>query len=393
MKKALLVTLDFWPKTGGVATYYTSLLNEIKSFEASVLTIPIVESLFQKDINATQPKIRVIRKSFFFRYFWPRWFLLFFILLKLQRKENFDFFLVGDILPIGTVVWLLTHVVRKPYVVFIHGTDITLSQKSWCKRFLSERILHNAVSIIANSECTKKEICLLNVDKSKITIIHPGLPMPLFSLSSSLPNPLVEMYRNTFVILSICRLVERKGIQYILEALKFLIPKYPQKNIMYAIIGVGPYEKFLQEKVSFLGMTKRVLFLKNISDQEKFLWLHRSDLFVLTSLGPKEANSQNILEDYEGFGIVYLEAGFCGKAVIASDSGGVSEAVLHKETGILIHNPKNQEEVKNALESLIIDENLRNQLGKNARARVLKLFFWNHLAQKFEQILQSKNVC
>jgi len=91
--------------------------------------------------------------------------------------------------------------------------------------------------------------------------------------------------------------------------------------------------------------------------------------------------SKNPCDDVEGFGIVYLEAGIFKKPVIASKFGGAKEAVLDGETGILV-DEKNVEELKDKIELLLNDKDLRDKFGERAHDRIMKDFLWSKISKK-----------
>ena len=120
-----------------------------------------------------------------------------------------------------------------------------------------------------------------------------------------------------------------------------------------------------------------VKFLGAIDDAEKDLWLKNCDIFIMPS--------RDINGDVEGFGIVYLEAALAGKPVIAGRSGGVSDAVVDYETGILVE-PDNVDSIEDAIQELYRNFDLRQELGDNAMKRAISSFSWKGQAGKFFEI-------
>jgi phosphatidylinositol alpha-1,6-mannosyltransferase len=97
--------------------------------------------------------------------------------------------------------------------------------------------------------------------------------------------------------------------------------------------------------------------------------------------------SKNIDGDYEGFGIVYLEANLHNLPVIAGDSGGVSDAVSDNFSGLLV-DPNDIKDISQTITKLAKDSDLRNKLGGQGRLRVINEFNWKNLAQKFYDIVR-----
>ena len=118
---------------------------------------------------------------------------------------------------------------------------------------------------------------------------------------------------------------------------------------------------------------KKIIFLGQITDDDKWAWLELCDIFIMPS--------RNINGDYEGFGIVYLEANLAGKPVIAGDSGGVRDAVINNINGLLV-NPENAQEIAAVVIKLASDAKLRQDLGSQGKRRVVENFNAKKLVEK-----------
>ena len=131
--------------------------------------------------------------------------------------------------------------------------------------------------------------------------------------------------QNKKILLSVGRLIERKGIDTVIQALPALLKRWP--NLVYLIVGQGPAEKKLRQLVHNKNLAGRVYLIKNVTTQNLPAWYQLCDIFVLPArqIGP----------DVEGFGLVYLEANLFGKPVIGGRSGGVAEGVIDHQTGLL----------------------------------------------------------
>lgn len=380
MRKGLLITVDFWPRTGGVALYYYMMLTHTRCFEPYVLTVP-TGKLTQKEQKLETPHYPIHRKPFYFKYIWPHWMRLFLELYKLQKKEKFDFFLVGDVLPVGTVALLFFMLFKIPYIVFVHGTDIIYGSQTKRKLRLMKKIFRYARCVVANSQFTKLQLLRLNISKTNIKVLYPCINIDNKENSNqALRKQLIQRYNleNKKILLTVCRLVERKGIQYVINALAEVFHKHPEW--MYVIVGDGPYKKNLQEKSREQNLSNRVFILDDVSDSEKYEWFRLSEIFIMTPVQLSDG-------DYEGFGIVYLEAGFFSLPVIASHSGGVSEAVEDAVTGVIVQDPTDKEKLSRIIEKLFVDENLRKELGKNGKRRAEYQFSCFKQKERFEYIL------
>jgi phosphatidylinositol alpha-1,6-mannosyltransferase len=162
------------------------------------------------------------------------------------------------------------------------------------------------------------------------------------------------------------------------------LPGILEKNpeLRYVIIGQGPEEAAITQMINDHALQGKVILLNKVTDEEKWAWLETADIFIMPA---KELPGG----DYEGFGIVYLEANLFGKPVIAGRSGGVSDAVTDGVNGLLV-NPENLGEISEAIVRLANDSELRARLGSQGKERVLTDFAWPDKVKEMYQALVSK---
>ncbi len=215
----------------------------------------------------------------------------------------------------------------QKYGIMIHGNEILKKTQgiSWTEKiyyFLREKVMSEADMIFSNSEFTK------NVFKShwnkQVVVIHPCIDTNETKYITEIGNNRVKNY----TLFTVSRLSERKGIQFVLKAVEKLKKKYP--TIQYRVAGDGEYRENLISEVKRLKIENNVVFLGKVSQEEKFIEILNSDLFIMPSFSIPEKR------EVEGFGVVFLEANILGKAVIGTDSGGIADAVLDGKTGWLV---------------------------------------------------------
>ena len=184
------------------------------------------------------------------------------------------------------------------------------------------------------------------------------------------------------ILLSLSRLVRRKGHHIIIESLKDLTRKYP--NIKYLIAGTGDknYEQELRVFVEKTQFAKKYLFLGYVNEQKKKIIYNMCDIFLMTSLPTDfEGNS-------EGFGITFLEANACGKPVIGTNVGGIPDVIKDGNNGFLIE-PNNPKELQKAVEKIINDKNYYNFLSKNSIKHIKENFDINIIGKKFDLLIDK----
>ncbi|MBU0636699.1 glycosyltransferase family 4 protein [Patescibacteria group bacterium] len=351
--KTLLFTLEYPPFYGGVANYYSNL---IKYWPKAKLKVGDIFVLNNNDDNLISKRLFILK-----------WLPALLKLWKVIKQEKINNVLVGQILPLGIVTYLISKVIKIKYTVFLHGMDFTFAIKQPRKRWITKIILKNSNKIICANSCAAdlaQNFC--QEIKNKINIINPGIEdfttrLPQLELQLKIKYSL----QSKLILLSVGRLVKRKGFDKVIECLHEVLKKVP--NLIYIIIGNGVEVGSLQAKIDDLKLVNKVIIITNADDQEKNAWMNLSDIFVMRSI--------NINGDFEGFGIVYLEANLANKPVIAGQSGGVGDAVINGLNGLLVDSEKNQQLI-DAIIKLAKDPLLRHKLGEQGRQRALKEFNW-----------------
>jgi len=376
MKKVLLITLEFPPQVGGVANYLANLCHNLSKGKLIVLASHSPRSyLFDQNQEYKIYRRKLIIKTILF---WPRWFLLFWHTCKLVKQEKIEKILVGQVLPVGYPALILWKIFKIPYSVFTYGMDITLPLKNKWKKKLLITVLKNAREIICAGSYVQSKIIELGISKEKTIVIYPCPNERLKMKDEELKIKLIKRYKleNKKILLTVGRLVERKGHDMVIEALPQVLKKIP--NVVYLIVGNGPNKEKLQVLSSKLQVEDKVIFIGEVTDEKLPVYFDLGDVFIMPS--------REIDGDIEGFGIVYLEANMFGKPVIGGRGGGVSEAIKDGVSGLLV-DPLNVDEIVEAIIKLLSDEELKRRLGKQGKERVGKEFRGEVEAGKFVKLL------
>ncbi len=247
---------------------------------------------------------------------------------------------------------------------------------------LYKSVIMNADYVFTVSDFTKNLLQNQELQREYITL-HPSLKENTIITQTKSRRDL-GLNSDDYILLSIGRLIKRKGQDLVLDSLPNLKQRIP--NLKYVIVGEGPERYNLENKVKNLSLEQNVLFAGKVEDSELVKYYCSSDSFVL----PCRFIPPN---DIEGFGIVFLEANLYKKPVIAGNTGGATEAVQHNITGLLI-NPENKSELEEAIFKLYKDHALSSKLGRNGRLRVLKQYNSNSsdkLMKLFTDTQRNKN--
>lgn len=360
--KTLLFTLEFPPFKGGIANYYGNLAGYW----------PLDEELLI--LNNNEGKLNRGHAFFSWRYAYGA-------LKRKINKNKIDYVIVGQILPLGTVAMFLSLFQPLKYAVFLHGMDWTCALKSWRKKWLAGLILKHANKIIcANSYVVAQINAFYPAGSEKIGLINPGVASGAPHVNPRDLRELQKTYQleNKITLLSLGRLVQRKGVDQTIKALA-QISEPLLNNIVYFIAGSGRAESYLRQLVP-PALTDRIIFLGNITEKEKWLWLKQTDIFIMPA---REING-----DFEGFGIVYLEANLSGRPVIAGNSGGVPDAVVDGYNGLLV-DPLDIISIKQAIIKLASNPDLRKKLGEQGRIRAISEFNWEKQTAQLVKLIKQ----
>ncbi len=178
------------------------------------------------------------------------------------------------------------------------------------------------------------------------------------------------------VILTVGRLVERKGHDMIIRALPQVLKDVHEAA--YLIVGRGLMEDRLRALARELGVEDRVLFCGFVPDTALMAYYQACDVFAMPN--------REVGGDTEGFGIVFVEAGACGKPVIGGRSGGAVEVIEDGVTGLLV-NPGDVSEIARTLTLLLKDRELAARMGQAGRARVERHYIYAHVAANISAFL------
>jgi len=182
------------------------------------------------------------------------------------------------------------------------------------------------------------------------------------------------------IILTVGGLVARKGHDMVIRALPRLRQTVP--DVMYLIVGDGPYRTQLETLAVALGVQDHVIFVGKVPGE------YLPDIYALSDVFVMPSREQLNVCDVEGFGIVFLEANACGKPVVGGRSGGIPDAIIDGVTGLLV-NPHDPEDIANALARLLTDGDLAVRIGRQGRLRVASDFNWARLGRRVRGILDS----
>ena len=308
-----------------------------------------------------------LEKAILFKSYLLRNFLNIFInAIKIRKYiKDCDIVHALDGYPYGVIAALANIGLNKKLIISGIGTYSVLPLDEPIKRNLMKWAYKKADKVLCISRFTEKQI-LKRVNLENTTVINPGVDYDKFQKENTLTEK-----GNEKIILSVGALKPRKGYHVSIPAIAEVNKKYPQ--IKYYIVGGKPPEIYLK-MVEENNLRDNVVFFENVSDEKLIDLYYQSDIFLLPSVTENE-------NDFEGFGLVYLEAGACGKPVIGAYGSGAEDAIIDGETGILV--PQNDiKKTTDVILRLLDNSNLAQKMGENGKKRTQQMS-WENVSKKY----------
>ncbi len=372
----LFVTNDFGPRAGGIETFihglierlpfgsvvvYTSAQKGAEEFDQEWLSNFGVEVVRDR-AKILLPTPRVTAKA-----------------KKLIKERNLTRVAFGAAAPLGVMAAALRKAGALRIVALTHGHEVW-----WAKVppfSLAIRYMSRSIDVITYlGDYTRGEIskALSLKNSEKLIQLAPGIDVEHFQpVNADLLRAELGL-ANKAIIVSVGRLVHRKGQDQLIAALPRILERVPNAHLV--IIGTGPYKEYLEKLAAKLNVSQNLTFIGRINYLELPRYICVGDIFVMPS------RSRFFGLEVEGLGIVYLEASACGLPVIAGDSGGAPDAVLVGETGLVVDGTK-VNEISAACIKLLENPELSQLMGQKGRSWIVENWRWELWASKYSELL------
>jgi len=386
--KFLLLTQRFPPPSrGGSGRYYENIFRRLPPDEVMILTELTKDSSDQGETNG----IRFVRRrsyikavghpnSFARKLITLRMMALWAIeLIWLCYTHRPDCIYIGQIDPVGALALLAKRLFGVPYIAFVFGEELTKFKQSGppqrleLRRRVAEKVYRNASKIVTISHFTVAQLIEFGMSRDQIVLAPPGVDVEQFNPDMDIADFRAKLAPgDANILLTIGRLTERKGHAQVISVLPKVLEAVP--NLRYVIAGRDlDAGENLRNLAKRLDLEKQVVFLGHINDDDIPKLYCACDVFIMANY-ELEHN-----RDTEGFGIVFLEANACGKPVIGGRAGGVPDAIVHGETGLLV-DATDLDALSQAIIKLLTDKAHARSLGTKGRKRALEHFGWEMAA-------------
>ena len=374
--KTLFITNDFGPRAGGIETFVHGLIQRLPKGSVIVYTSAQPQASQFDAVWLQEYGVKVIRDRSKILLPSPRVNTICQRIIKDRKITRVAF---GAAAPLGIMASAMRKAGAQKIVTLTHGHEVWWAKVppfSLALRKMSKEM--DAITYLGSY--TKGEIsrALNKKDKEKLVQIAPGIDVDHFvpTESSKLRAELGLIDKS--VIISVGRLVHRKGQDMLIRALPQIRVAIPNAHLV--LVGVGPHQKYLEKLAVKLGVTDRITFIGRINYAELPEYICVGDIFAMPS------RSRFFGLEVEGLGIVYLEASSCGLPVVGGKSGGAPDAVLAGETGVVVDGT-NSVEIAEACIELLSNPELCALMGGNGRAWIIENWRWEIWASKYAALL------
>ena len=377
-EKILCITNDFGPRAGGIETFviglierapkdtvvvYTSSQGDTEAYDQAWLTDFGVEVIRDR-ARILLPSLRVSRN-----------------INKLVRDRKIKKAFFGAAAPLAIMSKGLRRNGVKKIVALTHGHEVWWAKLwpfSWAIAFIGRNVDH--LTYLGNF--TRGEIAKSLSDEAKAAMVKiaPGIDTEHFKPTNSAHELRSQLgLDKKKVIVSVGRLVHRKGQDVLLSALPQVLKLHPDAHLL--LVGEGPYRAHLEKLVSKLDLQNATTFIGRIQYRDLPRYICAGDIFVMPS------RSRLAGLEVEGLGIVYLEASACGLPVIAGKSGGAPDAVHEAVTGVTVDGTSISE-VAEAIIKMFDDPANSKAMGEAGRSWIYDNWRWEIWAEEFNRLFK-----
>jgi phosphatidylinositol alpha-1,6-mannosyltransferase len=356
--RVLFVTRKFPPSVGGMQRLSYQLITQMRQrVEASAITWGRSQKLL----------------PFFLPYALAK--------SMSSGRHGIDLVHIGDpvMAPIG---WVMSKLFRVPVVVTVHGLDITFPMRPY--QWLIPRLLKRFDRLVCISSSTYNACVERGIPAETCDIIPPGVAVPPAvpprdTARRWLERRLRQDVGNTCVVLTVGRLVPRKGVAWFVDS---VLPRVlaAGAEVCYVVVGSGPEEGRVRARATHPDVNGRVHVLGQVPEGDLAHIYAAADLFVMPNM-PTPG-------DMEGFGLVALEAAAHGLPVLAADLEGIRDAVVPERTGFLLPSGEAAAWAKGVLD-LFSRPAFLQDMARLARVTVQERFTWAHMVDAYEALFRQ----
>ena len=377
-KKTLFVTNDFGPRAGGIESFIIGLIERLPYGSTTVYTSAQSDTYEYDATWLEKHGVRVLRDRAKILLPTPR---ITSEIVQLINDEQIESVVFGAAAPLALMASRLRRAGVGRIIALTHGHEVW-----WSKVFpftLAMRRIGSSVDALTYlGEFTRTAIAGALAPKSADAMVKiaPGIDTEHFVPidSSSLRQSLGLSEKK--VIVSVGRLVHRKGQDRLIESMRAIVQEVPAAHLL--LIGEGPYREHLQSLVKKYALDDHISFIGRIQYADLPRYICIGEIFAMPS------RSRFCGLEVEGLGIVYLEASACGLPVIAGASGGAPDAVIDGITGVVVDG-LDSAAIAVAAINLLNNPAQAILMGQAGRRWIVEKWHWQIWADAFKNLINK----
>ena len=377
--RVLMIAFEFPPQGGGIGTYAYQIASGLHRSGYSITALAMTHHMLPEEIEQFDQKqdFRILR----FR--WQKNRLLTIIgrlkiTLRLLFREKYDFVFIANE-SAGILGVLAKHLFSVPYVIAGHGSEFLL--KGRLRRMIRDLSYRQSSLVLLNSDFSYQHYREAGLPVDLARVVSLGADEAHFNEKNADIRDIRKKHQlgQRPVLLTVGSISERKGQAFVVSALEYLKPEFP--DILYMIVGTGPAEVSLKKQIQAMNLEDNVLFCGRVAQEDLPAYYAACDIFVLNS---------TILEDgsSEGFGIVLIEANLLKKPVVGTRGCGIEDAIENEKSGFLVE-MNDPRDTAAKITKLLRDPELRMRMGLFGYNRAISNYTWKAVSSVTEKNLRD----
>lgn len=392
-KKTLLVLASTYPRW--LNDHEPGFIHELcKRLSTQFNVIVVTPDAAKADANKLLDGVEVIRYKYAprklqtlvhnggivnnLKTFWWKWFLVpsflisqYFTVKNILRKQQIDIIHAHWLLPQGWIARSLSKKFNIPFIITSHGGDLFGLQGNILTK-VKKKIAEDATAMTVVSHAMKEYLEQISIQPKILEVIPMGVDLK----NRFIPKPDIQRHKNE--LLFVGRLVPKKGLNFLLDALAILVENRPE--LLLNIVGFGPEETKLKEQVRQLQLEKNVKFLGALSQDKLPNQYQQASLFVAPFVRAENG-------DQEGLPVALMEAIGCGCPAIVGHVVGI-EDLLGEDIKYIAVNPYNRQELITAISAALDEPTITTERAMRIRTNALEFIDWNSVANAYAKILK-----
>jgi len=381
----ILLATDYPPQTGGIQRYHSNLAAALHALGREVRVVATEEAGAEAyDAASAVPISRVVTaggKPAIYRRMRDEA-----IRLAGELRQPLRGIIATKWSPEGLGAMQAARRLGVPWGVFGHDREFILHAANVVKWALQTVLLTRADVCFAISEYAAANFRRGFAPVERIRMVGCGIEEGLFAPDEAMAGRLRARLglAGRPVLLTVARLVPRKGHLTVMQALRDVKQRFP--NVAYVIVGEGEYRERLERGIAEYGLQEHVIMAGRAADDELCGYYTLADLMVMPSHDIPGKPT-------EGFGLTFLEANCCGTPVIGSRTGGIPDAIADGRSGLLVP-PRDPRALAAAIQRLLGEPGAARVMGRTGQERARTQFTWEQVARRvdaaFEEIWHAR---